>query len=287
MIEYPKINTRSLYHTKWKRHTWLEEILTEFMKLVREQNMGRITELFNLIYNNGTIPADWLKSKLTKIPTNSNDKTYIDYRLISLMSHLLKVLQRILHSTIHRKYELDFGSSQLGFRNSFESRKALFALKVRLPIYRVQPKDGFVCFVNSEKAFDKVKQDKLLDTLQQRQLADMDISIIESLYWEQTAEICVADVETYKINIHVESVMVAFCSLLFNLNSDIFKEALEGVELGLKQNGTTRYTDDTPIMCDSLDGLQQQMDRIREGGMELDLNINANKNKCIIIRREQ
>lgn len=81
------------------------------------------------------------------------------------MSHVLKILMRIIHNKIRNKCEEDLEETQFGFRNAFGTREALFAFNTLLQKCRDQRKDVFVCFVDYEKAFDRVQHDKLIKIL--------------------------------------------------------------------------------------------------------------------------
>lgn len=49
------------------------------------------------------IPRDWLQSTFAFIPKKHNSKYCKGYRLISLMSHALKALRKIIQTRIYRK----------------------------------------------------------------------------------------------------------------------------------------------------------------------------------------
>ncbi|CAG9837411.1 unnamed protein product [Diabrotica balteata] len=76
-------------------------------KLIENDNIKVVVRLFNSIYNTGVIPADWLKSIFVTIPKKHNARKCSEYRLISLMSHTLKIFLRIRHKRIRRKCEED------------------------------------------------------------------------------------------------------------------------------------------------------------------------------------
>lgn len=268
-------------------------IPVEILKLIEDENLNHITKLFNMIYNTGKIPEDWLRSTFVTIPKKSRPKTCSDYRLISLMSHMLKTLLRIIHARIRKKCEYDLDDAQFGFRNAFGTREALFAVNVLLQKCRDQRKDVFACFIDYEKAFDRVQHSKLVEILRQIQLDEKDIRLIENLYWGQTAEIRVGTLKTDAVKIQRGVRQGCILSpLLFNLYSDkIFKDALEDTDYGIKVNGvllnTIRYADDTLIMCDSMEGLQDLMNRISLSGSKMGLNINVSKTKFMIFSRER
>lgn len=79
--------------------------------------------------------------------------------------------------------------------------------------------------------------------------------------------------------------------MLFNLYSDkIFKDTLVDVEYGIKVNGvvlnTIRYAEDTLIKYDSLEGLQQLVNRVNRAGQDSGLNIIIRKTKLMVFSRD-
>ncbi|CAG9834056.1 unnamed protein product [Diabrotica balteata] len=81
----------------------LDDTTTDLLKLIENNNIKVVVRLFNSIYNTGVIPADWLKSIFIAISKKHNARKCSEYRLISLMSHTLKIFLRILYNRIKRK----------------------------------------------------------------------------------------------------------------------------------------------------------------------------------------
>ncbi|KDR17772.1 hypothetical protein L798_08331, partial [Zootermopsis nevadensis] len=80
-----------------------DKIYAEVLKVIAEQEvigLNLLTSLFNKIYSNGNIPSDWLKPTFVTLPKKTNSSHCDDYRMISLMSHVLKVFLRIIHTRI-------------------------------------------------------------------------------------------------------------------------------------------------------------------------------------------
>lgn len=271
-----------------------DELPIEAIKLIDEDNINLIVKLFNMIYETGNIPHDWLRSTFITIPKKLHPRQCSDYRLISLMSHMLKTFLRIIHARIRKKCEEDLDYSQFGFRNAFGTREALFGINVMLQKCRDQRKDVFICFLDYEKAFDRIHHDKLLAMLEEIGLDRQDIQLIKNLYWGQTANIRIGNITTDDINIQKGVRQGCILSpLLFNLYSDrIFKEALEELgNCGIKVNGipitTIRYADDTVILSDSIENLQTLFNKINVVGVKYGLNINSSKTKFMIVSRTE
>ena len=53
-------------------------------------------------------------------------------------------------------------------------------------------KDLYICFVDYEKAFDKVRHQDLLEILEEQGLDGKDLRLIKNLYWNQRAGVRVS-----------------------------------------------------------------------------------------------
>ncbi|XP_029174698.1 uncharacterized protein LOC114943274 [Nylanderia fulva] len=86
-----------------------DEIPMELIKLIDEDNIATILGLFNRIYNTGVIPEEWLISTFVTIPKKQRPKRCADFRLISLMSHMLKTF-------LHKIFKETIGDTKLGIK---------------------------------------------------------------------------------------------------------------------------------------------------------------------------
>ena len=268
-----------------------DEVHIEVLKLMEENGLNIIVKLFNNIYNTGAIPRDWLKSTFITIPKKSKPKKCEEYRTISLMSHVLKLFLKIIHERIYRKLEERIGQSQFGFVSGLGTREALFSVQVLVQRCRDVNVDVHLCFIDFEKAFDKIKHQKLLDILLNTGMDDKDIRIIANLYWMQSARVRVDGELTDEVAI-LRGVRqgCVLSPLLFNIYSEeIFKQALEDQEEGIVLNGVSvnniRYADDTLLIANTLKGLQQLLNRTTVVSEEYGLKLNVAKTKYMVIKK--
>lgn len=269
-----------------------DDLHAEFLKMLDEDGIKWLTKLFNYIYSTGDIPRDWLKSTFIPIPKKASAKKCEDYRLISLMSHLLKLFLKIIHKRIYRRCEENISETQFGFREALGTREALFAVQVLFQRCRDVGCDVYVCLIDYQKAFDKVQHNKMIEVLRTTGIDEKDLRIIINLYWHQTASIRVEG--DYSEDISIRRGVRQGCVLsptLFNLYSEyVFGKALENVDAGVLVNGerinNIRYADDTVVFADSLEGLQELMDRIVEAGSECGLSLNIKKTKFMVISKD-
>ena len=66
----------------------IDEISTEGLKALVEENVDALTRFCNSIYNSGHIPTEMEKSIFIPLPKKPKTQTCTVYRTISLMSHV-------------------------------------------------------------------------------------------------------------------------------------------------------------------------------------------------------
>ena len=179
----------------------------------------------------------------------------------------------------------------MGFRQGLGTREAIVATQVLVQNCYDQRKNVCLCFIDYEKAFDRVQHHKLMQLLKRLDIDHKDIQCIEKLYWNQTAQIKLSNTMSNPIQVRMGVRQGCVLSpLLFNLYSEaIFQEALEDVEMGVKVNGVwinnIRYADDTVLIADNIHDLQQLVNKVGEQSKAMGLNINIKKTKFMIISR--
>jgi len=72
---------------------------------------------------------------------------------------------KIIHQGIFKICEAQLSPTQFVFRNSLGKREVIFSLKVLIQKARDVNHDVYACFIDYQKAFDRVKHDKLLEIL--------------------------------------------------------------------------------------------------------------------------
>ena len=171
----PEITKSEVAHAiklqKNGKATGSDGVYTEVLKVMIEQEstgLDILTSLFNQIYASGEIPYDWLKSTFIPLPKKFNSSHCDDYRMISLMSHVIKIFLRIIHSRIYKRCESCMDQAQFGFRNGLGTREALFSLNVLAQRCMDMNVDVYACFIDYTKAFDCVKHEKLITVLKQK-----------------------------------------------------------------------------------------------------------------------
>lgn len=270
-----------------------DSFYSEFLKLMDDKQIKWMTAVFNNIYSSGRVPQSWLKSTFVTLPKKSNAKKCGDYRIISLMSHLLKTFLKIIHKRIYKKCEEHITRTQFGFRDALGTRDALFATQVLFQRCRDVNCDVYICFIDYQKAFDRVRHDVLMSILENIGLDDRDLRVIRNIYYNQSAVIRIENQLTEEIQIRRGVRQGCILSpLLFNVYSEqIMKLALDGMDEGILIGGerlnNIRYADDTIIFADTLEGLQALISSVAETSQRYGLDFNIKKTKYMTISKNQ
>jgi hypothetical protein len=171
----------------------------EIETVIRELPKGKAN-----IYKSGYIPEDFRNSVFVPIAKINRAQECGDFRTIALISHASKVLLHLLKRRITPIIERQLGDSQMGFRKGKGTRDAIFQL--RMISERVQqmniekeisgkkktakkPRKLYLCFVDYQKAFDRVKHDKLAEVMEKAGIPELERRLIINLYWKQQAAI--------------------------------------------------------------------------------------------------
>src|SRR6218665_2092002 len=190
-----------------------------------------------------------------------------------LCMHIIwKVLKRLLHVSDHF---------------SFTARKCC-----HIPRSLEHDNELFICFVDFEKAFDRVKWTKLWHILKQIGIDWRDRRLISNLYLQQEAIIRVGN--GYSKPAYIGRGLQQGCPLspiLFLICSEMLMiDAMEEIEEGIKVGGKlvkdVRFADDQGMVAGSEGGLQKLMDGLNRTAKEYDMKVNIKKTKVMKVSRK-
>ena len=145
----------------------------------------------------------------------------------------------------------------------------------------------YICFIDYIKAFDRVKHDLLFEILSNTGVLDKEINIFKNLYLQQKATVRYENETSEEITI--KQGVRQGCILspsLFNVYTEyLIREALEDRKgnLGININGQNitniRYADDTIILAESEQQLQNMIDKLHATREQYGMTMNAKKTK--------
>ena len=213
-----------------------------------------------------------------------------NYRTISVMPHTLKIFLKIMQYIIGNKIDKEVGSTQFGFRLGSGTREGIFCFNVLAQKHIEVDQDLYTCFIDYSKAFDRVHHDQLIVSLERIGIVGRDIRVIANLFWHQKAAIRIQDelspFASIQRGVRQGCVLSPY---LFNIYTEfIFRESsyFEGINIHGQNINNFRYADDTVLIANDQDKLQEIVTRVKEESSKVGLDMNVKKTKTMIISRE-
>ena len=268
-----------------------DDISTEMIKALSALGICAIHKLYNNIYSKGVIPGDMNESVFIRLPKKPGTIKCTEHRTLSLMSHMLKILLRIILKRIRAKIEREINETQSGFISGKGTREGIFNLRMISEKYIEMNKDVYMCFIDYEKAFDRVNHEKMIQCMQSIGIDKSDVRIISNLYWTQKAYIRLEN--DISNEIQIKRGVRQGCVLspaLFNLYTEmIFRSAddLKGVNIDGININNLRYADDTVLLAESQEDLQKIVDKVNAVGKQFKMKMNAKKTKTMLFTNKQ
>ena len=142
-------------------------IPTNILKLLKYDISSHLAELFNLSFSTGIFPNVLKVSKIIPIHKKLSKLLCCNYRPISLLSNIGKIMERIMYNRLYNFFESNnlIYSHQFGFRQKFSTSYALIDLTENIKKNIDQGYFGCGIFVDFEKAFDTIDHNILINKL--------------------------------------------------------------------------------------------------------------------------
>ena len=105
-----------------------------------------------------------------------------DHRTISLIARTAKMVAKILRKRIEMKIEDVLRQDQFGFRRGKGTRNAIGMLRIISERTLETDEELFVCFIDWQKAFDRVNWNKLMQILKGTVIDWRERRLISNLY---------------------------------------------------------------------------------------------------------
>ena len=237
------------------------------------------------------IPTEIKHSVFITLPKKHKAMICTEFRTISLMSHVTKLLFKIIQQRMANKIDKEVSRLQRGFRPGTGTREAIFNLRTICERATDVQKDVYVCFIDYTKAFNTVKHFKMIECLSEIGIHDRDLQIISKLYREQSASVRTESGMTseFKIKKGVRQGCVLSPNL-FNLYTEkIFREVedMKGVNIGGVSINNLRYADDTVLLPGGPMFLETLLTAVNVKGKPYGIEMYIIKTKSMVISREK
>ena len=233
-------------------------IPSEVWKALGEEGVDILYDLMVKIFEQEKIPDEWQESTLIPIFKRKGDvQECKNYRGIKLMSHTLKILERMIDSRLREEVEL--GREQLGFMKGRGTTDGIFCLRQLMEKFREKQRDLHMVFIDLEKAYDRVPRQEIWRSLRERMVPEKYVRMIQEMYrnaWTRVRS-SVGETEGFEVQVglHQGSALSPF---IFNVVMDVITQDLrEAVPWCIL------YADDIVLCAERKEDLEVKLERWR------------------------
>ena len=290
---------KSIEKLKNNKSSGHDKIYPETLKYLKYYLVDILKVIFNHCLSSGEYPDNWAISGIIPVYKNKGDKSNPNnYRGISLQVVISKVFCSIINNRLLSLFESNnvLNDTQFGFRKGYSTIDQCFNLELLLEYYvNVIKKPIFTCFVDFEKAFDKVHHATLWYKLIQRNINGKLFRIIQNMYIKAKSYVIDGNTslnDLFSIDIGVLQGNVLSTTLFAYFLVDL-EELLEIYNHDpLKLGNILRiflllYADDLVLFSETAKGLQYSLDTLEMYCRQNLFKVNITKTKIIIFSNKQ
>jgi len=284
----------AITHLKTEKAAGPDETVAEMFKYTTVIVIPYLKKLFNAIFDTGRFPRSWSKSLIVPLHKKGSVDVPDNYRGISLISVLSKLFTFVLHQRLQCWTEENkiIAEEQAGFRKGYSTIDNVFVLHSIIQKYLIRHKKLYVAFIDYKKAFDTINRNVLWSILIKLGIGRKMYNVLRSMYSNvQSCVRCQTGCSEYfscSKGLKQGCVLspLLFSCMLQEMTSEVCKYGKHGVQLhpDITIVFTLLFADDVALCSDTVVGLQNQLDLLKEHSDKLGLEVNTNKSKVVVFR---
>lgn len=269
-----------------------DNITTDMIKALPDKAIEELVEIMNEIMQD-VAPEDWTTGIITPIYKKGDSKKCQNYRGITLTSTVAKVYARILEKRLRVTLEPTLEETQFGFRPNRGVNDAIFIMRQIGEKTIKENKNVHVCFIDLEKAFDKIKREDIWKILIKRGVSENLIKGIQSLYKETKNYVRIKQEKSKLFETTIG--LRQGCILSPVLFTVVLDEAIKEAKKDLKQYEVGHwkmeqitvsdlcYADDIVIIAKNEKTLNLNMEIYKKALQKVNMTISKEKTQTMII----
>lgn len=272
-----------------------DRILGDFLKFFRRVLAEVLTCIFNAVWLTATFPTIWARAIIVPLHKKGSTLETNNYRGISLLSHVGKVLTRILNKRLVSwiNFHSLISDCQAGFRKHYSTLDNIFILETVIQD-RLNRKGGalYTCMVDLKKCFDWIDRKALFYKLHKLGLPTKMMSVLKDYYDKSAFSVRVDSSHTTEYRKTISGCPQG-CQLspqLFTLFINDVVDILGGSEVHAPEiSGTSvhclLYADDLVLLSCSPVGLQRMLNKLESYCKEWELEVSLEKTKVVVFKK--
>ena len=229
-------------------------------------------DLMQGIYEQEKIPTELRDSVIIPIYKEKGDiQDCGNYRGINLMSHTMKVWERIIDRRLRE--ETTIGNEQFGFMPGRWTTDAIFAVQQLMEKHREKQAGLHMVFIDLEKAYDRVPRREVWRCMREKGVSEKYVMIVQDMYegarTRVKSSVGITDMIPVGVGLHQGS----------SLSPYIFAMIMDVLARGIKDLSPwcMLYADDI-VLCGTIsEVVEKKLEEWRRAMEDRGLNINRKK----------
>lgn len=253
------------------------------IKLFTPAVMIFILALFNTIFQTSQIPIEWTLSKLITLFKRGKTSLCGNYRGIAINDIFFRLFDKVIGKRLSNWYQPC--REQAGSQKGRDCIEHIMTVRLLIDYARKTRKKLYILFIDFEKAYDKVRRDKLLDLLKSAGCGRLMLEILKTIY-RNTKFLFKTVVILANLGVKQGS---SASSLLFIVYVDkmikMVKEAFESDGF-LGSLHILMLMDDTILFATTRENIIKKFQKCQDFCEEYGMTVNQKKTQFMVINKD-
>ncbi|TWW52999.1 R2DM Retrovirus-related Pol polyprotein from type II retrotransposable element, partial [Takifugu flavidus] len=269
----------------------MDEIHPEFLKALDVVGLSWLTRLCNIAWTSGAVPLDWQTGVVVPLFKKGDRRVCSNYRGITLLSLPGKVYSGVLERRVRRIVEPRIQEEQCGFRPGRGTVDQLYTLSRVFEGAWEFAQPVHMCFVDLEKAFDRVPRGVLWGVLREYGVSGPLIRAVRSLYDRCQSLVRIAGSKSnsfpVRVGLRQGCPLSPILFIIFMDRISRCSHGVEGVRFGDLRIRSLLFADDVVLLASSARDLQLSLDRFAAACEAAGMKISTSKSEAMVLNRKK
>ncbi|KAK3569195.1 hypothetical protein QTP86_026474, partial [Hemibagrus guttatus] len=269
----------------------MDEIRPEYLKSLDVVGLSWLTSLCNIVWRSGTVPLDWATGVVVHLFKKGDRRVCSNYRGITLLSIPGKVYSRALERRVRLFVEPRIQEEQCSFRPGCGTLDQLYTLHRVLKGSWKFSQPVHMCFVDLEKAFDRVPHGILWEVLWEYGDCGPLLRAVCSLYnWSRSLvriASCKSDLFPVHVGLRQGCPLSPVLFIVFMDRISRHSQGLEGIWFGDHRISSLIFADDVVLLAPSSLDLQHALGRFAAECEAAGMRVSTSKSEAMVLDRKK
>ncbi len=261
-----------------------DSISSKLIKLITTSIAIPLSKIINKSIETGTVPTSWKLAKVIPIYKSKEKSNMSNYRPISLLPSLSKILEKIVHHRLYSfcKTQNILYPNQYGFRPNHSTIHAISKFIANVQTYREQNNFTISVLLDLSKAFDTIDHDILIRKLDHYGVRGLPLEWFRSYLTGRTQYVTyknkISDFQNITCGVPQGSVLGP---LLFIIYTNDLPNSMNTSQCILFADDTTVYKS-SPNIIDAIVAIESDLANLYDWFCANKLSLNVSKTNFIL-----